>query len=230
MSKNRFEAMTQFERVPADLVARAREYPAAILCDMAGRRGALNGCIQPLHPRMKVAGPAFTVEVRPGDNLMIHLAIALARPGDVIVVDGKGDLSCALVGDLMSTQAAAAGLGGFVIDGAARDSQDLAGGDFPVFARGRNPCGPTKNVPGRICTPISVGHIAVEPGDLVIGDSDGVVVIPRLQVREVLEAAAGKVAAEQQRLKEISGGQLVSPWLEDALRAAGIISAQETVA
>lgn len=229
MTRNRFEAMTRFERVPAAQVARAGEYPAAILCDVAGRRGTLNGRIQPLHPRMKIAGPAFTVEVRPGDNLMIHLAIALAQPGDVIVVDGKGDLSCALVGDLMSTQAAKAGLGGFVIDGAVRDSLELAERDFPVFASGRNPCGPTKNVPGLICTPVSVGNISVQPGDLVVGDSDGVVVIPRQQVNEVLKAAAAKVEAEQQRHAEMREGLLVSPWLESTLRAAGVFTPQDSL-
>src|SRR5690606_22153903 len=115
-------------------------------CDVQGRRGALHSRIQALNPKMSVCGPAFTVEVRPGDNLMMHLAMALAAPGDVIVVDGKGDQTCALFGDLMVTQAQAAKLGGFVVDAACRDWSEIASRDFPAFACGANPCGPTKGL------------------------------------------------------------------------------------
>ena len=125
------------ERVPAELVAAARRFQASILADVGGRRGTLGGRIQPLAKSMKVAGPAFTVEVRPGDNLMIHAALALAKPGDVIVVDGKGDLSCALTGALMAAHAKAAGIAGFVIDAAVRDTEELVRGDFPGVLRRR---------------------------------------------------------------------------------------------
>ena len=222
VSKTSYFQAAAFERVPADLVQRARRYQSAILCDVGGRRGTLNSRIQPLNTAMKVAGPAFTVEVRPGDNLMFHVALAVAQPGDVIVVDGKGDASCALVGELMVTQAQAAGLAGFVIDGASRDSDTLGAGSFPIFSAGRNPCGPTKGLPGTIGRPISVGGVAVQPGDLVVGDADGVVIVPRDHVLAVLEAAEGKIAAERQRLAEIARGELVSPWLDAALRSAGL--------
>jgi len=211
-----------FERVSRQLVDRAREYPAAILCDVFGRRGSLHERVQAVHPSMRVAGPAFTVEVRPGDNLMFHVAIAMAQPGDVIIVDGKADGTCALVGELMVTQAQAAGIGGFVVDAASRDTETLAAGSFPIFSSGRNPCGPTKGLGGTIARPISVAGVPVQPGDLVVGDADGVVVIPRLDVPAVLEAAAAKVKAEKQRLDEIARGELVSPWLQDVLRAAGL--------
>lgn len=212
----------EFERVPAALVQRARGYQSAILCDVGGRRGTLASRIQPLHPAMKVAGPAFTVEVRPGDNLMFHVALAVARPGDVIVVDGKGDDTCALFGELMVAQAHAAGLAGFVVDAASRDTDTLASGPFPIFAAGRNPCGPTKGLPGTLARCVSVGGVAVQPGDLIVGDVDGVVVVPRDQVAAVLAAADAKIAAEQQRLAEIARGELVSPWLDGALRSAGL--------
>jgi 4-hydroxy-4-methyl-2-oxoglutarate aldolase len=211
-----------FVRVDAALVERARAVQAAVLCDVAGRRGAMHARIRALHPRMAVCGPAFTVEVRPGDNLMFHVALAVARPGDVIVVDGKADATCALFGDLMVSQARAARLGGFVVDAASRDTAALAEGDFPVFAAGTNPCGPTKGLPGRLATPVSVGGVAVQPGDLVVGDVDGVVVIPRGEVQVALAAAEAKLAAERQRLDEIAAGRLVSPWLDDALRQAGL--------
>lgn len=139
-----YKQLAEFPRVSDELVERARKYQAAILCDVAGRRGTVDARIRALNPKMKVFGPAFTVEVRPGDNLMFHVALAVARPGDVIVVDGKADSTCALFGDLMVTQAAAAKLGGFVVDAASRDTATLFDGAFPIFAAGTNPCGPTK--------------------------------------------------------------------------------------
>ena len=212
----------EFERVSPELVERARVFQSAILCDVFGRRGTLNARVQALNPSMKVAGPAFTVEVRPGDNLMFHVALALARPGDVIIVDGKGDDTCALFGELMVAQSEAAGHAGLVVDAACRDTDTLARGTFPIFAAGRNPCGPTKGLAGTIGKPISVGGAPVQPGDLVVGDADGVVVIPRADVPKVLEAAAKKLADEKVRLEEIARGELVSPWLNAALRSAGL--------
>lgn len=222
MNKLSYFECSEFERVSPALVERARGYQSAILCDVGGRRGTLSSRIQPLNPTMKVAGPAFTVEVRPGDNLMFHVALAVAKPGDVIVVDGKGDDTCALFGELMVAQAEAAGLAGFVVDAASRDSDTLGNGAFPIFAAGRNPCGPTKGLPGTLGRPISIGGVAVQPGDLVVGDSDGVAVVPRDQVEAVLKAADAKIAAERQRLAEIARGELVSPWLDGALRSAGL--------
>lgn len=218
----KYSESAEFERVRPALIERARKYQVAILCDVGGRRGALNARVRALHPSMKLAGPAFTVEVRPGNNLMFHVALAVAKPGDVMVVDGKADATCALFGDLMVTQAQAAGLGGFVVDAASRDTASLAEGKFPIFAAGTNPCGPTKGLPGRIASTVSVGGVAVNPGDLVVGDVDGVVIIPRDQVEKVLDAADAKIAAEQQRLDEIAKGELVSPWLNDALKQAGL--------
>jgi 4-hydroxy-4-methyl-2-oxoglutarate aldolase len=217
-----YSEAAEFKRVSPEQIARARKYQAAILCDVAGRRGTLDSRIQALHPNMRVVGPAFPVEVRPGDNLMFHVALAVAKPGDIIVVDGKADSTCALFGELMVTQAAAARLGGFVVDAASRDTDTLANGSFPVFSAGRNPCGPTKSIPGTLGKTIALGGVAVSPGDLVVGDIDGVVVIPYDQVDAVLEAAENKVRAEKTRLDEIARGELVSPWLNDALRSAGL--------
>ena len=221
--------LAEFERVDPMLVQRAARVPAAVLGDLAGRRGVLHGRVQALLPRMRVAGPAFTVEVRPGDNLMCHLALALARPGDVIVVDGKGDNASALFGELMATQAHAAGLGGLVVDAAVRDVDVLAAGPLPVFASGRCPCGPTKYVPGRIGIAVSVAGVSVSPGDLVVGDADGVTVIPRADVPGVLAQVQAKLDSESQRLAEIAQGRLVSPWLDDALRTAGLLQPGESV-
>jgi len=217
------------ERVPASLVKAARAFQASILADVGGRRGALGGRIQPLSKAMKVAGPAFTVEVRPGDNLMIHAALALAQPGDVIVVDGKGDLSCALTGALMAAHARKAGIAGFVIDGAVRDTEECARGDFPIFAAGANPNGPWKNAPGRINWPVSLAGTSVNPGDLIVGDADGVVVVPRETAAAVVGAAQAKVDAEDQRMKAIGRGEVAQPWVEDGLRSVGVLGKSEAL-
>ncbi len=217
------DVQAQFERVSPAVVSGARAFQAAILADVQGRRGTLHGRIAPLAPSMKLAGPAFTVEVRPGDNLMIHAAITLAQPGDILVIDGKGDLTCALMGALMMNHCKAVGLGGVVIDAAVRDSEELRALGFPVFAAGTNPNGPTKFVPGRINWPVSVGDIAVHPGDLIVGDADGVVVIERARAESLLPLAAKKVADEDRRLADIRAGRNLTPdFLDAALRAAGV--------
>src|SRR3546814_3600977 len=116
------DIIKDFPRVPADIVSRAALLQPAILADVAGRRGALHGRIRPLHSSMKLAGTAFTVEVRPGDNLMIHAAISLAKPGDVLVIDGKGDLNSALMGTIMMTACRKRGIAGVVIDGRSEEN------------------------------------------------------------------------------------------------------------
>jgi len=223
------EIRRDIDRVPADLVAKARRFQASILADVGGRRGTLGGRIKPLSSAMKVAGPAFTVEVRPGDNLMIHAALTLARPGDVIVVDGKGDLSCALTGALMAAHAKKAGIAGFVIDGAVRDTEECARGDFPIFAAGANPNGPLKNSGGRINWPVSLAGTSVNPGDLIVGDADGVVVVPREAAAEIVGGAQAKVDAEAARMKAIGRGELAQAWVADGLRAVGVLGKDEAL-
>ena len=223
------DVVRDFERVPADVVRRASEFAASILADVAGRRGALHGRIAPLAPTMRFAGPALTVDVRPGDNLMIHAALAIAQPGDVIVVDGKGDLTSALMGEIMCQQAARIGVTAVVIDGAVRDAEAIRALGLPMYACGLNPNGPTKFVPGRLNHPISIGGVTVHPGDLVVGDGDGVTVIERAKAASLLPLAEEKVAAETTRIADIRSGKgLRAPWLEGALRAAGVIGANET--
>ena len=218
------------ERVDAGVVEQAARFASSILADVAGRRGALSGRIAPLAPSMRFAGPALTVEVRPGDNLMIHAALALAQPGDVIVVDGKGDLGAALMGEIMCQQAVALGVAAVVIDGAVRDSEAIRELGFPMYAAGLNPNGPTKSVAGRLNHPISVGGVSVKPGDLVVGDADGVTVIEREKAAAMLPLAAEKVAAETRRIADIKSRKALRPaWLDGALRAAGVIREGETL-
>ena len=224
------DLIRDFERVDARVVEEASQFPSSILADVAGRRGALHGRIAPLSPTMKFAGPALTVEVRPGDNLMIHAAMAIAKPGDVIVVDGKGDLSSALMGEIMCQQCAAIGVAAVVIDGAVRDGEAIRALGLPMYAAGLNPNGPTKFVPGRLNHPVSVGGVTVNPGDLLVGDGDGVTVIEREKAAAMLPLAAGKLAAETKRIAGIRSGKALRPsWLDGALRAAGVIKDGETL-
>ena len=219
-----------FDRVDPETVRAASAYASSILADVAGRRGALDGRISPVSRGMRMAGPAFTVEVRAGDNLMIHAAMAMARPGDVLVIDGKGDTTCALMGSIMLNACKKLGLAGVVIDAAVRDTDELRELGFPVYAVGANPNGPTKFIPGRINWPISCGGVAISPGDLIVGDADGVVAVEREKAASLLELAAGKVADEQKRIADILSGKNIRPkWLEVSLRAAGVLGADESL-
>lgn len=224
------EIIRDFERVPAEVVRRASQFQAAILADVAGRRGTMNGRIAPIAPEMKLCGPAYTIEVRGGDNLMIHTAITLAKPGDILVIDGKADRTCALMGAIMINACKQLKLGGVVMDGAARDTLDLRDLGFPVFSVGANPNGPTKFIPGRINWPISCGGIAVAAGDLIVGDADGVVVIERDKAASLLDAAQKKVDDETARIAGIRQGKGLKPkWLDESLRAAGLLKDGETL-
>ena len=224
------DVIRDIQRVDSELVARAAQYPSSILADVAGRRGALCSRIAPLAPTMRLAGPALTIDVRPGDNLMIHAAIALAKPGDVLVIDGKGDESCALMGEIMVSQCMALGIAGIVVYGAVRDTEAIRALGFPMYAIGANPNGPSKLVPGRINWPVSVGGVTVQPGDLVVADGDGVVVVETAKVPTVLELAKKKLADETARIDGIrSGTQLRPTWLDAALRKAGVLAEGETL-
>ena len=229
MTTNPKPIRKEITRVAPALVSRAAPYGSSLIADVAGRRGALNGRIQGLSRSMKFAGPALTVEVRPGDNLMIHAALALAKPGDVIVVDGGSYLGGALTGFLMVSQARAAGVAAFVIDGAVRDIEETCASGFPVFAAGANPNGPTKAIGGKVNWPVSVGGVAVNPGDLIVGDADGVVAVPQEKVEEVVAAVQAKLDMEQQFLKALSEGTVMNAWVTDALRSVGMLAAGESL-
>jgi RraA family protein len=179
---------------------------------------------------MRIAGTALTVEVRPGDNLMIHAAMAIAKPGDVLVIDGKGDESSALMGEIMVSQCMAVGIAGVIVYGAVRDTEAIRELGFPMYATGANPNGPTKLVPGRINWPVSVGGVTVQAGDLVVADADGVVVVEPAKIPAVLEQAKQKLADETARLEGIRNGDQLRPkWLDGALRKAGVLAEGETL-
>lgn len=177
-------------RLPAALIEAFRAIPVAVAGDCMGRSVGAIG-LHGYHEDLAavLCGPAVTVRVRPGDNLMIHKALMLVQPGDVLVIDGAGDLTQALMGGLMRTTCLVRQLGGLVIDGAVRDRLEWAEGGLPVFARGHTHRGPAKEGPGEINVPIACAGLSVLPGDLVLGDADGVIAIPAAEAELVLERA-----------------------------------------
>ena len=171
-------------------------------CPAAGRRRPAA-----VHRGSKLVGVAFTVRTRPGDNLAIHRALELVGPGDVIVVDGGGDETRALVGEIMKTIAEYRGAAGYVIDGAIRDVASFAASDFPCFARAAIHRGPYKSGPGEINVPVSIGGSVISPGDIVVGDEDGVVSFPAAIAATVLEAVRAQIAREEETLLAIREGR-----------------------
>jgi RraA family protein len=170
-----------------------------------------------------LAGPAVTVKSRPGDNLMLHKALDIADPGDVVVVDGGGDLTNALIGELMIAHAQFRGLAGIVVNGAVRDLGAIRAGSFPVFAAGVTHRGPYKDGPGEVNVPIAIAGMVIAPGDLVLGDDDGLVVVPFEETEAVYAAAAAKHEAETAQLARIRGGGQDRSWVDETLRRLGCV-------
>lgn len=220
----------EIERLDPSVVDAFRHISPTIVADVAGRRGALDARVRTMTPGLSAVGTAVTVEVRPGDNLMIHAALMLAGPGDILVVDGKGDTSAALMGELMCAHAQVAGIRAVVLDGAVRDVKALRQGSLPVFAVGSNPNGPTRTQGGRIGLPVSVGGVTVAAGDLVMCDDDGVVAVPRQEAAGLLQAARAKQESEARRMADIQEGRVLYGWLEGALKSAGELSEDSDIA
>jgi len=183
-----------------------RKLESATVHEAAGRIGAVRSCIKPLHRGMKVVGPALTVKCHPMDNLMLHKAIEIAEPGDVIVAVTGGYAEGGYWGDLMAGSAMARKIAGLVIDGGVRDSEDIIKMGFPVFCRGTCIRGTVKRNLGLVNHPILLGDINIEPGDMVLGDDDGVVVVPFARVEEVLDAANRRKEMEKEKRAALATG------------------------
>ncbi|VXB05588.1 Dimethylmenaquinone methyltransferase [Burkholderia sp. 8Y] len=203
----------------AELLDALGSLAVSLLSDnMARASGAIG--LTPYHRPKAMAGTAVTVRTRPGDNLAIHLAFDFCRPGDVLVIDGGGDLHQALMGDIMASYAESIGLKGLVIDGAIRDVASLRARDFPVYARGVTHRGPYKNGPGEINVPVSVGGMVVHPGDIVVGDEDGVLAIAQADAADVLKGARAQELKEAQALRSILEGAFDRAWVPGQLERA----------
>jgi len=216
-----FSIAARTRQVSPDQIVRARVLPVANVSDCMSRLTAGGPRLRPIHAKGSMAGPALTVRTRPGDNLMVHKALDLAQPGDIVVVDAGGDLTNAIIGELMQSYAIQRKLGGIVINGAIRDLDALRAGSLPVYAAGVTHRGPYKDGPGEINVAVSFDGMVVEPGDLVIGDNDGILCIPFDQVEAVLEAASAKQAAEATQMADILAGRSDRSWVDASLKRLG---------
>ena len=204
------------------LVALFEGLPASIISDNLSRMTGTSG-LAPWHkPGVPLLGTALTVRTRPGDNLMIHKALQLGKPGDVLVIDGGGATDRALFGDIMKNVAKMRGFAGVVIDGAIRDAGAYREDSFPCYARGVCHRGPYKDGPGEINVPVSIGGMVVMPGDIVVGDDDGVVFIAPSEAKVVAEASRKKALSEAQTLDSIAKRAYDDAWIDQALRAKGV--------
>lgn len=216
-----FRVLNRTRKVSTEWVELYRSVPVANASDSMNRMTAGGARLRPMHRQGVLSGVALTVKSRPGDNLMLHYAIDIAEPGDVIVVDAGGDLSNALIGEMMVAYAIKRGVAGIVINGAIRDAASIGAEDFPMFAAGITHRGPYKDGPGEINVPISIDGMVVEPGDLIIGDDDGLLCIPYDHVKDVYERAHAKHVAEQKQLEQIAKGENDRSWVLNSLRERG---------
>lgn len=204
-----YTVVREIERPPREAVEALSSIATAVLSDTLGRFATMDAGIKPLAEGMHVVGPAVTVKTYPADNLMIHLALKVARRGDVLVVDADSVTDTAVIGELVALCAKTQGIGGLVVDGSVRDKMGIRALAWPVFVRGVVPNGPLKNGPGSINVPISCGGLVVNPGDIVVADDDGVVVVPRERWQEVAQAAQAIEAREQASRARIEAGEVM---------------------
>ncbi len=215
-----FRIFTGINRPDPLLVEAFRGLPVANIADEMNRFGCLDGRIKPLNAA-PLLGVAFTVKAWTADNLILHKAIDMALPGDIIVVDAQADVGTALIGEIMLRQAIKRRLGGLIIDGAVRDVEALRQMNFPVYAAGFTPKGPFKNGPGEINVPVCCGGVVIEPGAILVGDADGVVAIAPRDAQVVAAAARKKSLSEQAIFQQIEQGTLDRSWVDKTLTERG---------
>lgn len=214
-----FRILKRREMVTSELAVLFNDVPVANVSDSMARMVSAGPSLRPFHGGGKrLSGVALTVKTRPGDNLMFHKALDMAQPGDVIVVDAGGDLTNAMMGELMAHHAATLGVAGIVINGAIRDIDEIYKLGLPVYAAGVTHRGPYKDGPGEINVPISIEGMVITPGDLIIGDEDGVLCVPREQAEELLAAAQAKQKSEEEELTKIRAGCSDRRWIDKTLK------------
>ncbi len=208
-------------RAPDSLLDRFADAVTAHLSDNMSRLIAAGPRLRPMHKGGRMVGNALTVRVRPGDNLMVHKAIDIAKPRDVIVVDAGGDLTQAIIGELMMRHAQKRGVAGLVINGAIRDLGTIGVDTYPVYAAGVTHRGPYKDGPGEINVAIAIDGMVVQPGDIIVGDEDGVIAVPLAQAETLLELAAAHRAKEDRTMAQILAGTVDRSWVDALLQKSG---------
>ena len=217
-----FRVFTEIPRPPRALIESFSRVEPTFLSDAMNRFGGMGGNIRPVDPAMRLAGPAVTVRVAPGDNLMVYKAFEVAKPGDVLVIEARGFTAVAQWGDLTSMVGKALGLGGVVTDGSLRDLEGIRKVGLPVFAQPIVvPNGGLKDGPGEVNVPVAVGGVPVLPGDIVVGDANGVVVVPLADAEVVLATAEVLMADEARKVQGYAQGNVINEWLGRVLQEKG---------
>lgn len=201
-----------------------RQLGAATVYEAQGAKGALDSGMKPIDPGVRLAGPALTVDCRPADNLMLHYAVMKAKPGDVLVVDAKGFMEAGPWGDVLTIQAMKVGIAGLVINGCVRDANLIIELGFPVFCRGLSIKGTGKNQPGRLNVPVAIGDVLIHPGDIIVGDRDGLAVVPAGEVDSAIASAVAREEKEAGQREAIGRGVMTAELLglTDTLRRLGL--------
>ena len=223
-----FRILRRERSVSAELAQRFAALPVANVSDSMGRMTAAGPRLTKMHRDGVLAGPALTVKARPGDNLMLHKAIDMAGPGDVIVVDAGGDLTNALMGEMMLAYAIKRGVAGFVLNGALRDVDAFVATNLPTYAAGVTHRGPYKDGPGEINVPIAIDGMVIAPGDLILGDSDGVLAVPYDEAEAIYLRATAKLEAETKQMSAIAAGTNDRSWVDATLRKLGCALPEDT--
>lgn len=223
-TKPGFVIVKSIERADAELVEKFRGLAAANISDVQGKQNTFDARIKPIYsPMAPLVGTALTVKARPGDNLLATKAIHMAQPGDVIVIAGGFDMNLSVWGGVMSSMARARGVAGVVTDGLVRDVAETRQCGLPVFSIGLTPVGPTKESAGQINVPISCGGVIVNPGDIIVGDEDGVVVVRKDEAADVLQRTHDRSEVERIWFEQIARGETILEDTDDDLRARGAL-------
>lgn len=217
-----FRIKKNIERVDSRILERFKQIPTPNIGDVMGRYFAMEHSIKPVNkPGIHIVGSAYTVRTHPSDNLLVHKAMDLASPGDIIVIDACGDMGNAILGEIMCHYAKVKGITGYIVDGPVRDLEGISEMGYPVFAKGGTPRGPYKEGPGEINFNISCGGVSISPGDIIVGDDDGVVVVPKSEAEVVLEKAEEKLKEEEVIIKSIYDGKWDRKWVDESLTEKG---------
>lgn len=213
-----FKVLKRHRAVNKEIIKQFSTLPVANVSDVMSRMSAGGSRLRPMHDGTAMSGAAITVRTRPGDNLLVHKALTMASEGDVIVVDAGGDLTNAIIGEIMVSFALSRKIAGIVINGAIRDAASIRSGSFPVFAAGVTHRGPYKDGPGEINTPIAIDGMVIHPGDLMIGDDDGILCVPYDLTEKVYQDTNAKHAIEEKMMADIRSGTLDTRWIDQTLQ------------